>query len=416
MEEKSIFMPYLVTSGSPTWLPRWMQGIPEGVDLSVYWTMLKTDPVVGAGISFLKLSILGRLQGYQHYDPQVQEFVELSLTQMERTLHDVIDDLLSALWAGFAVAEIVYQAVDGHYLWQKIKVVNPTTIYPNGIETDEKGKIKRIVQRVGMDEVELPLERCIIWSFASEFGNPWGSSLLRPAYAHWLTKQIIMRLWGTHLERQATPLVLAQIPQAEMPVWCPVHQREERYIEAMRHILEDLKNRTSLVYTGGAEIAFQPIESRGELFETAIRYHDIQILRALLIPSLLVSEAEYGTRAQAVVHQEAFEMMLSGIIRELKVVLEEQLFRPLLELNFGAMDDYGVVVFRQRGAEAQQIVDAVFRLASLGMIHWSRDDEDMLREKLGLPPLPEEAPKASPPPEEEGLAGIEETYPEERRG
>jgi len=410
-KETSLFMPYIAPPfavGSYLSLPSWVST--EGVDLSWYWTMMRVDPTVKAGIDFLKLSIRSRLSGFRHPDPTIQEFVDFSLSQMQGTLHDVVDDLLSALWAGFAVAEIVYQPADGKVIWKKIKALNPVTIYPTGIETDDKGNLKRIVQRVGSEEVELPLERTILWSFASDFGNPWGNSLLRPAFQHFIVKQALIRLWNTHLERQATPLAVATIPQAEMPVWCPIHQREERFIEAMRHILEDLKNRTSLVISGNAEVEFPSIQPRGELFDTAIRYHDVQILRALLIPSLLVSEAEYGTRAQAVVHREAFELALEGIIAELKAVLEEQLFRRLIELNFGAGVEAGEVVFERRVVDVEVLANVVFRLASMGMMRWTADDEGVLRKLLGLGPVPE---KTEPVPQPAPAKEVETRIPPE---
>jgi phage gp29-like protein len=213
------------------------------------------------------------------------------------------------------------------------------------------------------------------------------------------------------LERLATPLSIASLPQGEINVWCPIHLREERYIEAMKHILEDLHNRNSLVYSGGADIKFQEIQGRGDFYESAIRYQDVLILRALLIPSLLVAEAEYGTRAQATVHHEVFQKMLNGIIRELKAVLEEQLFRRLISLNFGEIDDFGEVVFEEP-IDPQPMIDAVFRLYSIGAIHWGTEDENILRQALHLPPYsPQEKPSTLP--EEVNPPAIEETYPPE---
>ncbi|MBC7328967.1 DUF935 family protein [bacterium] len=358
----------------------------DQIDLPIYWQMYRTDPTVKAGIEFIRLSILSRLAGYQNSSyPRVEEFVKFALQKMEGSLWDVVQDLLSALWAGFAIAEVTYKELDGKIIWKKIKVLNPTSIYPDGLEINDKGEILRIVQRIGTEKIELSLKRCIIWSFSSEFNNPWGNSLLRPAYSPWLMKQLLIRLWNTHLERQATPFGVVALPQAEMNVWCPVHQREERYIEAMKHIMEDLHNRNSLIYAGGAEVRFERLEGKGELFESAIRYYDNQILRALLIPSLLVAEGEYGTRAQAMVHQEAFQMMLSGIIRELKAVLDEQMFRPLIEKNFGELDDWGGVLFKPFADSDYAIwADVLTKLTNAGWLSPKNNEEvERVKEIIG---------------------------------
>ncbi len=356
------------------------------VDLPIYWRMFRSDATVKAGIEFIRLSILSRLIGYQNIShPEIDKFVNLALQSMEGSLWDVVQDLLSALWAGFAVAEVTYKPLEGKVGWGRVRVLNPVTLYPGGIQTDERGKITKVVQRMGREEIELPLNRLIIWSFGSEFANPWGNSLLRPAYAPWLMKQILIRLWNTHLERQATPLGIVALPQAETLVWCPLHQREERYIEAMKHIMEDLHNRNSLIYSGGAEVRFERLEGKGEMFESAIRYQDNQILRALLIPTLLVTEGEYGTRAQAMVHQEAFQMMLSGIIRELKAVLDEQLFRPLIELNFGELSHWGGVVFRPFADSDYAIwADVLRKLTEVGWLSPSNEKEiEKVKEIIG---------------------------------
>lgn len=358
----------------------------EQLDLSIYWAMRTTDPTVRAGIEFLRLSVLSRLVGYRNpQEPRIEEFVRQTLEGMEGKLHDVVYELLSALWAGFAVAEIVYRPQKGRMAIKKVKVLNPVSIYPSGIEIDEKGRIGRIVQKVGLEEIELPLERTILWSFGGEFQNPWGSSLLRPAYQHWLIKQALIRLWNTHLERQATPLGIVNIPQAEMPAYCPIHGKQERAMEVMRHIMEDLRNRSSLILSGGAEVSFEKMPAQGELFESAIRYHDVQILRALLIPSLLVSEAEYGTRAQAVVHQTAFQMMIEGIIRELKAVLEEQLFRRLVELNFGEARSWGEVVFKSfADTDYATWADVLSKLTKAGWLSPKKEEEmNKVREIIG---------------------------------
>ncbi|MBC7328103.1 DUF935 family protein [bacterium] len=382
MIKQRTFIPF--SSFSP--LPSPLSLYQDEIDLPIYWRMIRSDPTVKAGIEFIRLSILSRLIGYQNPSyPDLEKFVNFALQYMEGSLWDVVQDLLSALWAGFAIGEITYKSIENRIVWKRIRVLNPVTIYPNGIEMNDKGEIKRVVQRIGQEEIEIPLNRCIIWSFSAEFGNPWGNSLLRPAYAPWLMKQLLIRLWNTHLERQATPLALITLPQAETPVWCPIHQREERYIEAMKHILEDLPNRNSLIYSGGAEIRFEKLEGKGEMFESAIRYQDSQILRALLIPTLLVSEGEYGTRAQATVHQEAFQMMISGIIRELKATLDEQLFRRLIELNFGNISDWGGVVFKPFADSDYAIwADVLAKLTQVGWLSPINEKEmDRVKEIIG---------------------------------
>ena len=100
--------------------------------------------------------------------------------------------------------------------------------------------------------------------------------------------------------------------------------------------------------------------------------------------------------------------MLGGIVRELKAVLEEQLFRRLIELNFGQLDDWGEVVFDE-SIDPQPIIDAVFRLYSIGAMHWTTDDENILRQSLHLPPY---SPPPTPSPTPALGTPIEETYPE----
>lgn len=361
---------------------------PEGITLTTYDTMRRTDETVKAGLQFLKLSCISKMGEYQHEDPKIKEFVDTAISLMRGTLERTMSELLSALWAGFACAELVYALVPsgpwaGKVYYDKIRVLHPLSVHPKGIEADEHGNVKAIVQFAGQGVEERRLEerKFLHWTYAGggeTFGTIWGTSMLRSAHRWWFAKDLGQKLWGIYLERFSIPLALGFFPPDE--VLCPVHGTTEPGPTAGLHMLQAWNTKTEMAFTalrdtaGGFVKDVPRIEllspekgGSGDPFDVFIRTADVRIFRALLTPSLVFQEAEFGTRAQAAVHLDAFFVILEDLQREICDLLVEQVIRPLLDLNFANLDNYGQWVPEPLTAEDMtKLADMLFKLTQAG--------------------------------------------------
>ncbi len=404
---------------------------PDQVDLSVYDQMRRTDETVKAGLQFVKLAAVAKLGTYKHPDEKVQDFVATALRMMEGTPERVAGDILSAIWAGFSVAELVYDRMPsgpfkGMAYYKKIRTLHPLSIWPKGLHDDGKGNIKEVVQFEGQDTPAV-LEKGKFAHFIYDggggaFGSPWGTSACRAIHRWWFAKDLVVKLWGIFMERFSIPLAVAKVPEGQ--IRCPIDGQEEEYSTAMMHILAAASGKTEMAFPiprnpdgsfapDAIQIDFKsPQATTSEAFLQFIQTADVAILRGLLVPSLVLAEAQFGTRAQAGIHLDAFMAMLADLQRDLADFMVEQIVRPLLALNFADLDDYGEWVSQSLTSEDVAVLsEALFRMFQSGaMDATNKPTQDWVRSKfapelqeqvaqeetepLGGEPTPEQKPPA----------------------
>ncbi len=433
-----------VSHGGRYWThPIWGNTIsayePEAIELSTYDEMRRTDETIKAGLQFAKLTVLSKLGSYQHEDEKVKEFVDTALDVMEGTVEGFVSDLLSAMWAGYAVAELVYDLMPsgkfkGRAYYRKVKVLHPMSVWPNGIKSDGKGNVEKIVQSEGQPgEAVLEKGKFLHMTYdggGPSFGSPFGSSMLRAVHKWWFAKDLCTKLWMMYMEKFGVPLLTGFAPQGVTE--CPVDGDTESYALAMLHMLQAWNTKTEMVFPAAVDPAtggyikevpriemFSPQASSGEVFENFVRYADTAILLGLLIPAQTLSEAKFGTRAQSQTHLDAFLGMLADLQRIIADVLTEKFIRPLLILNFAGLDNYGKWVPEPLTEEDKKgLADNLFKMIQGGAID---PGSEAFREwvlaqfapDVEYETPPEEAPPEEAPPEKAPAPAAEEVPPAE---
>src|SRR5690606_31302150 len=130
---------------------------PDALGLDTYDRM-RLDAQVRGGLAMLRLPIMAR--GWDILAPEGASgehvtFIDDVFANMEGSIALAVEELFSALWAGYAVAEQVYEyresgPLAGKIALKKIKVLNPRTVT---FHTDKYGNLRRVVQRVGGKEI-----------------------------------------------------------------------------------------------------------------------------------------------------------------------------------------------------------------------------------------------------------------------
>ncbi len=326
---------------------------PDEVGLPTYHRMWRTDPTVKAGLSLLAHTVSARIGDYANpARPDVEAFVRYALAKIEGTLPGVVRGLLTAFWAGFSVAELVWRMVDegafrGKVTLRKVKALHPLSIYPDGMLTDKLGNVTFVRQRLSPDdEVTLPVGKTLRYVFHAEEDPVWGMSLLRTVYKSWFCKDAVLKFWNVYLERYSMPIIVAEVPPGTSK--CPVHGVEETNTQVFDELLQTLAVRTSIAYEKPAEggpphLEFLEAKRGGAVgeYRDAVRYHDAQILLGLFQPALLMLEPEHASRAQAETQLQVFEQTATAITREVREALIDGLVRPLVDLNFRGVGEYG---------------------------------------------------------------------------
>ncbi|MFA6972743.1 MAG: DUF935 family protein [Gallionella sp.] len=380
----------------------------SGTGIDKYQTM-KTDDAVKASLYMKKSAILStgwRIDPALMDDPAEQEkadFVSDNLTELfEGNFDNSLFELLSALEYGFSLTEKVYKAENG-----KIFLYRMRTIPPQSIEfhTDDYGNLldDGLKQWTMKGLISLPLSKFIYYCYNAEFGNWYGNSDLRSAYRSWFSKDKIIKFQNIYLERFGNPLVVIKYDRNTAP--------DER--EDMESIVKNLSAKTSILMHKDTDIEIKEnAKTASDEFNRAIQQHNTMIMNSILLPEKLGFGGDTGgSYALGKVQQSSFVWVIQKIRNEVQTILNEQLIRELVDLNFGEQEAYPKFVFNElleenKDEKAKIIIDAIAR----GAIQMSNDTENYLR---GLLNLPEKEETDEPEPEVEQVGAVDkgETEP-----
>lgn len=324
-------------------------------------------------------------------DVELAEFVEYVFAKMAGSLTDCLFAILTALDYGYSISEIVWDvysngAYDGRVGIKAIKSKRP---HFYNFDLDAYGNITPdgLIHSgawSGYAETRLPINKFIVYTNQCEFSNHYGVSDLRPAYRSWWGKDNIIRFWNIYLERFGSPLTIGKYKTGD-----------KQKIEELKSVLKNIQSKTSITLPDGFfDISFLEPQRRSSAdFEAALTYYDRGIARSILIPDQLnqAGDSGGGAYAKAKVHFDVFLWVIFKLREEIENnVIQEQLIRRLIEINYGTDIDLPQFKFNpltddQRIQLAQVFADAVQK----GAVHTTLGDERHIREILQFPKLEE---------------------------
>lgn len=343
---------------------------PDTVGIPTYVRMIETDETIGAANDFLVLAVLTMLGDYQNEsNPKATDLVNTALENMQGNLRTMVTEMLSSLWAGYSVSEVVYAPVGSQLLIDRVATYHPNSIR---FRPDQYGQLTdtSILQfnRFSPGGVAIPPMKAVVLTHNKRFGNHYGQSYLRRAYKNWLLKDHMLKAWGKAQDRFGTPLLGAFVP-------AKLYDDPEKPGQKIRGV--DLALRMLGRVGDMGAFAFElpdnkemplpdirpltaPAQGMGESFHTMITYLNKAIFRATLLPSMLMDEGtRTGSMAMSKTHADTFNWVVGSIFSQLNEALTEQLVRPLIDLNLGPQADYGAFVMAEERSDEQLVLAQV---------------------------------------------------------
>jgi SPP1 gp7 family putative phage head morphogenesis protein len=339
-------------------------------------------------------------------EPRAEEqadFCRYLIEQMHGEFYESLRQILTAHRYGFSVTEIMAILYDfgpfsGKIGLRTLKTRNPVDF---DFDVDKHGNIKTQAEH-GVDGLvqgkwsigrrKLPLWKFVLFTYMGDFGNHYGQSDYRPCYRNFRSKDAVIRFWNIALERYGMPTVYATIlaeanmgeDEEENPTGLS-KATKDRIVQALKNLTAG----TTAYFPKGVDIN-KVEEMRGRAaYNESLQFHDRAIARAILMPSLITEEGKRGSMALGKAHVDTFRMVLEHMGKNLEDVLNEQLFRRLLDLNWADIQAYPKFEFRPLSQD--HLIDFGERaklMAEVGILRES--DEDWLRENFEMPPKPEE--------------------------
>ena len=373
---------------------------------------MRQDDQVKAALAFKKLSCLA--SGWEVAPPEVEKddpedeiskFVEHTLKNVKGTLSEVVYNVMSALDYGYSVSEIVWQINEAGEWKNMIGVRAIKTRQPHMLdfETDEFGNIKPdgIVQTVpGMSIKYLPVTKFLVFTHQKEFDNWYGRSDLEAAYRSYWIKENSYRWLSMLLERFGIPPIFALYNPNKMT---------QQQITALVNVVQKIQAATAgaLPRPSAEDLELWSPELAGQterVFIPAIEMFNKDIARALLMPDLLgaTSDQGVGSLARAQVHFDVFMLMVDFLRTQIADnVINEQLVKPLVDLNYGPQDIYPQFKFLPFTDEVKaELLNTWQAMITGGILHNQPADEDHIRALMKFPELDREALPEEPVPGE----------------
>lgn len=323
-------------------------------------------------------------------DVDVAEFVETGFNEMDGTLDNDLLEIMSAQDYGYSITEKVFQVLDsgskfpGKIGYKALKTRRPHLFQ---FKLDEFGNILEngIVQyKVFGGEVSLPLDKFILYSYNSEFGNPYGKSDLRAAYVPWWSKSNFHKWWSMFMERFAQPIVKGSYT----PNVSKEHQNQ------LKTILERLRARTSILVPEGVDVTFLEAQRRGsDVYIKSIDALNLAIARALLMPNLIgaTPDDNTGSFARAKKNFDVFMLVLDRVRKEMEELMQEQVIKEVVDFNF-VVEDYPKFKFQPLTEENRQAIADMWIKAVQSRTVFNRpEDENQFRALLGFEEISEES-------------------------
>ena len=333
-----------------------------------YYLMARLDPTIKTALRLLTTLILGKLGEYHHDDPNVQERGQELLGRIQGGPRAVVSQLLSGLWAGFAIPQLQWQTEGSEWYIASTDLLHPFTFFKRGaagtdatgrpagegIALDRKtGRVEEVKQFSsdmggGGGELTLTREQIIYWPAFRELREEvYGVSLLQAARPSWFAKVKLSTYWNTLCEKTGMETPVFFVPPGGFPD--PETQQEISWAQWVMKIWATIKPGMGLALPGDPDRPWNmevlAPKGDGTVFAVRDQHLDADLWKAMLFPRLLFEEPEHGTRAQSETVMDLMLELVDGLRSELggdnSGVLIEQLVRPLLLYNVGEQEHYG---------------------------------------------------------------------------
>lgn len=323
------------------------------------------------------------IEGEQEY----VDFIKFVFITMEGTVEEMVKSILSAFDYGFSVHEKVYRYIDtgdykGKIGLESVRPKSPTNI---NFDVDEYGRLKTdgILQRQLTGKVtRLPVDKMLLYAYQKEFDNYYGESDLKAAYRPYFVKTNVMRYWAMYLEKFGIPIIKGITKSGKIT---------ETQKADFKKLIQAIQAGMGVILP--VDLNMELLEStrtdRG-VFQAAIDTFNVGIARAILIPQLmgLVPQAGVGSYGKSETDLKVFDWILKDTNSAVQTVVNEQLIRQLIDINFGKQDDYPKFVIKPlKDEDKLKLVAAWSEAIARGAATSTIETEKFIRDILKFPEM-----------------------------
>jgi hypothetical protein len=368
--------------------------------LRIYEEMANSDATVDISLRAAKVPVLAASFFIQEFDDKpiskdIAEFVRFNI--FEGTTHSfvaVLEEALRMYDYGFSLLETVFEprewaprrsgANRKRYTMLRKLAPRPATTIKEFVYDDFGGPVEvvqnAIRQNGKIEEVKIPIESLIVFTFNKKGGDLEGKSILRTAYQPWYYKKELYKIDAIGKERHAIGVPVMRLP---------LGYSSDDAKTAWKLVTNVRTNeKTGVVEPPGFEFRFEDLTGSAVDVMPSIDHHDTKILLNVMAQFLLLGlqQAGGGGRATSGSHVDMFVKSLKYQANNICDAFNMYLIPKLVGYNFDT-DEFPRMRVRNIGEskDVQMWASAISNLLSQQAITPDFDTEQWFREQLDMP-------------------------------
>lgn len=286
------------------------------------------DTQVGTGFDILKYILSSKkwiLTNPDEENTEIYDMVYDMLTNMNVDMTTIVKQMISAIAWGFNVHEQLYTVRNGYIIVSGTVPVHIKTLQNDPFIYDkDTGDLIAICQTVDNTDIEIPIDKCLLYSFGSQYDEKEGHGLLHDFLPIVEDKENVMDWLMTFAERNGSPTLYGKTD-------------DDISRDEMLNAFDDIADGTTGMTLGTQEeIGILESSHNGEVFFNILQYKDNQIFRRMFIGNLLLGDnSQTGTYAQSQTQLEFGSLVFDGILEEIANIIQEQMIDRVVTYNFG---------------------------------------------------------------------------------
>ena len=283
-----------------------------------------------------------------------------------------------AFWAGYSPNVLQWQndLKSGTVQLDKIKDLVPEECSVNWREVDgyvppdqkntvpPKFKVYDGIRQIGA-RWPIPVRNTLWYPLLMENSDMYGRQLLKTAYTPYFFSLLLHLFSNRYYERFGEPVPIGRAPwDSEVEVG----GTRIRGNEAMRQILQNLRNRSVVVLPADIDpetkefdyqIEYLESQMRGADFERYMTRLDEEMSLALFTPLLMMRTADVGSYNLGIGHTQVYLWLLNAILADWSEYISKYVLAPMVDFNFGERAPRAKIVFRKLGTKNEETIRAI---------------------------------------------------------
>ncbi len=349
--------------------------------------MRRQDATVRTSLRLAKTPVLAAQWGVEpgeRGNPMSEkqaEFIEWALFEaMTISWEQILMESLLMMDFGYYMFELVFAIREWEgqqrVVWQKWAPRHPIDVSQEGWAYDDHGGPVGVwmTSFEGEQEVFIPIEKLVVFTYDREANNMEGIAILRSAYKHWYYKDNLYRIDAIQKERHGIGIPVIKLP--------PGFTTSDKTIadELGRNLRTN--EQAHVVLPPLWELLFAKVEGQPTNPIESIEHHDSQISKNVFGQWL-----ETGASASKEQEIDIFMKAMRFTADIIRSVINKHAIKQLIDLNFPGVTKYPVLRVRRIGEanELRTVSFAARNFIGAGVIEPDDELEEWTRDELGMP-------------------------------